>query len=250
MNANIRAVLSDAGEILRRSFREGPGHAQKERFELVTEVDIEIEELLAEALRSEYPEDGLIGEELGRTDGASGSVWIVDPIDGTTNFVMGKPYFAVSIARERDGEVVEGYVYNPISEELFHSSTEEGRSFLNGDPIAVSQTSSLSASLIAFGFSANLPAIQRYHDEWRTVFETCRKGVGWVAPALTLCNVARGRIDAFIDFGASMMGQAAASLILRNAGGTVLNYDLSEYDHRSKGIVGCTPSILDELRHN
>ena len=250
MNATIKAVLADAGEILRRSFREGPKHAQKERFELVTQIDVEIEELLTDAIRSEHPDDGVVGEELGQMEGISGSVWIVDPIDGTTNFIMGKPYFAVSIARECSGEVVEGYVYNPISEELFHSSREEGRSFLNGDPIAVSQTSDLSASLIAFGFSANMAAVQRYYDEWRMVFENCRKGVGWVAPALTLCNVARGRIDAFIDFGASMMGQVAASLILRNAGGVVLNYDLSEYDHRSKGIVGCTPSILDELQRN
>jgi len=250
MNATIKAVLSDTGEVLRRSFREGPDHAEKERFELVTEIDVEIEELVAEAIRSEYPEDGLVGEELGRMDGASGSVWIIDPIDGTTNFVMGKPYFAISIARERDGEVVEGYVYNPISDELFHSSREQGRSFLNGSPITVSRTGALRASLVAFGFSANLSAIQRYHDEWRTAFETCRKGVGWVAPALTLCNVTRGRIDAFIDFGASMVGQAAASLILRNAGGTVLNYNLSEYDHRAKGIVGCTPSIVRELQRD
>ena len=105
---------------------------------LATDIHTQVK-IVVKAIRSEYPEDGIVGEELGRTGGASGSVWIVDPIDGTTNFAMGKPYFAVSIARERDGEVVEGYVHNPVSDELFHSSTEEGRSFLNGSPIAVSQ---------------------------------------------------------------------------------------------------------------
>lgn len=247
MNEQIESMLREAGAILAERFRQGVVTSEKERFDLVTDADRDVERLLVDHLKAIFPHDGFLGEEGGEISGDSGTRWIIDPLDGTTDFVMGKPYFAVSLAREEHGQVVEGYVYNPIAEEFYVSTENSGVSLLNGKPIHVSRTTELREALVVFGFSARMERIRRYYEEWSWLFEGCRKGVGWTTPALTLCNVARGRIDAFVDFGASPEGHAAAALILKNAGGIVLGYDRAEYDHRKKGVIGYTPGLLSEM---
>lgn len=244
MDARIENLLREAGAILAGQFGRGVASAEKDRFDLVTSADRDIEALLAERLHVLFPSDGFLGEESGEVSGASGARWLADPLDGTTDFVMGKPYFSVSLAREEDGRITEGYVFNPVSNELYHSTRAEGVSCLNGKRIRVSETCELRRALVVFGFSARMDRIRRYYEDWGWIFDGCRKGVGWTTPALTLCNVARGRVDAFFDFGASPVGHAAASLILGNAGGVVRNYDLTEYDHRTTGVIGCTPGLL------
>lgn len=244
MNTHLENILQEAGAILADRFRKGGHVSEKARFDLVTDTDREVEALIARRLQSLFPGDGILAEEGGEIPGHTGARWFVDPLDGTTDFVMGKPYFAVSIAKEELGQIVEAYVYNPISDELYASTKAAGASYLNGKPISVSQTAVLREALVVFGFSARMDSIRRYYEEWTWVFEGCRKAVGWTTPALTLCNIARGRIDAFFDFGASSVGHAAASLILRNAGGTVLGYDLAQYDHRRKGVIGCSPGLI------
>lgn len=250
MNKIIYNALNEAGEILKKRYFHAQDAKEKQRYELVTETDVEIERLLVSRLGDAFKGDGFIGEECGVQAGESGRVWIIDPIDGTTNFIMGKPYFAISLALEIAGEIIEGYVYNPISGEVYYSTKKLGVSFLNGQQVSVSQTSDIKDSLIAFGFSAKMAAIQRYYRDWQVLFESCRKGVGWTAPALTLCNVARGRIDAFIDFGASTFGHAAGALILKNAGGKLFNYDMTEYSHQSTGIIASNSKLIDILKEN
>jgi myo-inositol-1(or 4)-monophosphatase len=134
-----------------------------------------------------------------------------------------------------------------VSGEFYTATADAGESCLGGVPIHVSSCTAIEHALVAFGFSANRVNIDRYYSEWKDVFDRCRKGLPLIVPSLTLCNVARGRLDAFIDFGCSMEGQAAAALILANAGGTILNYDLSSYDHRSKGAVACGPNLMAHL---
>jgi fructose-1,6-bisphosphatase/inositol monophosphatase family enzyme len=92
-------------------------------------------------------------------------------------------------------------------------------------------------ALVSFGFSANMKAINGYYEKWKYLFDNCKKGIPWICPALSICNVARGRIEAFIDKGCSFEGQAAASLILKNAGGKMINYDWSAYEVTSKGGI-------------
>lgn len=249
MNETIQKILFEAGDILKARYFCFQNALEKERWELVTETDVEIERLLIDRLSGDFKGDSFIGEECGMHPGNSGRTWLIDPIDGTANFIMGKPYFAISLALEQNGQIVEGYVYNPISNEFYHSTKELGTSFLNGNQISVSSTSEINQALVAFGFSAKMAAIQQYYQDWKILFESCRKGVGWIAPALTLCNVARGRIDVFIDCGASMVGQAAASLILKNAGGVLLNYDMTEYSYQSKGIIGCNSAMVKILKN-
>ena len=138
---------------------------------------------------------------------------------------------------EDEHGVAQAFVYNPISDELYYAHRGLGVSLLNGHPIRVSQVAVLSEAVIVMGFSANFPNIQRYHDQWAHLFQRSRKALGLLSPALNLCNVARGRIDAFVDFGSSMEGHAAGALIVGNAGGLAINYDNAPWDHRSEGVI-------------
>jgi fructose-1,6-bisphosphatase/inositol monophosphatase family enzyme len=249
MNKVVQKVLSEAGDILKERYFQSQDAGEKKRWELVTETDVETERLLVDRLAQAFKGDGFMGEECGVQSGSTGRTWIIDPIDGTTNFIMGKPYFAISLALEEAEEIVEGYVYNPVSNEFYYSTKLLGRSFLNGQEISVSQTSEIEKAFVAFGFSAKMSSIQTYYQDWQVLFESCRKGVGWIVPAPTLCNVARGRLDVFVDFGASMHGQAAASLVLKNAGAMLFNYDMTEYTHQSTGIVACNSKLINVLKN-
>ena len=160
---------------------------------------------------------------------------------------MGKPYFAISLARERNGRIVDAYVPNPVTEELYRADSETGCATLNGIRIQVSKTSQVEQALVAFGFSAKFERIEQYHKEWNHLWESCRKGVGWVAPALSLCNVARGRTDVFVDAGSSCFGHAGAALIVEMAGGTVCNYNLEQWDFRSRGVVATNGHLRKAL---
>lgn len=249
MNDAVREILQEAGSLLAASYFDPPPWDEKARRDLVTDTDREIERLLLDRLRALFPSDGFRGEEFGRAPGQSGGTWLIDPVDGTSNFIMGKPYFAISLAREVGGKITEAWVYNPVTGELYWASKGKRGAFLNGARITPPTTTDIRNALVAFGFSANMLAIQRYYDEWKPVFDHCAKGVGWITPALTLCNIARGRLDAYIDFGASPEGKAAGAFILQKAGGIAANYDdFEHYDYLSKGVVACGPGMVDALK--
>lgn len=239
----IRELLYEAGALLKKDFYALESSESKEKFDLVTASDIKIEDFIIKRLKAQFPDYSIYSEEMGEIRNSGAKKWIIDPIDGTANFVFGVPYFSISISLETDGELVEGHVYNPLSEEYYFSSVQSGKSFLNGEVIKVSSTCTIEESLIAFGFSANYKYINDYYNDWKHLFENSKKGMPLISPALNLCNIARGRIDAFLDFGCSMEGQSAGALILKNAGGKLLNYDFSQYDHRVKGIIATNGSL-------
>lgn len=239
----IKDIILKAGTELKKQYFSLSAFSEKERFDLVSESDLHIEKMIIDDLIRLYPDYSIYSEEAGEIRKSSEKCWIIDPIDGTADFIFGVPYFAISICSEINGEIHEAYVYNPISDEMYWSSKQEGISYLNSKPIKVSDTSEIRDSLIAFGFSANYKNIKRYHDDWGYAFDNCKKGMPLISPALTICNVARGRIDTFIDFGCSMEGQAGAALILKNAGGALYNYDFSLYSHRNKGIIATNGKI-------
>ena len=247
MRERIQSILRDAGEILEAAFGRAVAHEVKAPGDLVADVDRQVEEFLISRIAQAHPCKSFWSEEAGSVGPTTESRWILDPLDGTANFIAGVPHFGISVALEQAGRIIEGYVYQPITDELYHASEASDGGFLNGKPIAVSGTDALSDALVVFGFSANMTNIRRYHEEWVNVFDRCRKGLGLLAPALNLCNLARGRIDAFIDFGSSMEGQAAAALILQRAGGTVQNYDRSPWDHRTVGVVATNGGLAGAL---
>ncbi len=233
----LQDILRDAGRVLNDRFRRSVSYEEQTPHDLVTEVDRQVETILISRIRQVSDCQCFYSEEAGVVGTAEASRWILDPLDGTANFVFGVPHFGISVALEHQGQVVEAWVYNPVSEEMFHTSRDAGGSFLNGEPITVSDTSRWDVALVAFGFSATMENIRRYHEDWPDVFDRCRKGLGLLAPSLNICNVARGRIDAFIDFGSSMEGHAAAALVLQNAGGIARDYDGVDWDHTTRGIV-------------
>jgi fructose-1,6-bisphosphatase/inositol monophosphatase family enzyme len=242
-----KKILFEAGEILKKKFNNSFSYNNKGKYDLVSDADKEIETFLINNLSEYYPNTSFYSEEAGEINKKSEYRWIIDPLDGTANFIFGVPYFNISLALEYDNKIIEGYVYNPINNELYYSNNKIKKSYLNENEICVSDTKTISNSLIVFGYSANYNNIEKYYERWHIIFDNCKKGMGLLSPALNICNVARGRIDCFIDFGSSMEGQAAGALILKNAGGVMFNYDLTEWDYKIKGIIAINNNLKEEI---
>ena len=242
MNDTMKSIYL-AGEILKNEFFNLNTYCTKEKYDLVTKSDYLIESILVEHISKEYPEDSIFSEERGQINDLSERRWIIDPIDGTANFVFGVPYFCISLCLIQNSKPVEAYVYNPLSNEFYYTDENIKKSYLNNNEINVSDNIEISESIGVFGFSANTKNIKRYLQEWELVFEKAKKGLPLLSPALNICNVARGRIDFFIDFGSNMEGHCASSLILKNAGGKTYNYDFTEWDYESKGVIASNGKV-------
>jgi myo-inositol-1(or 4)-monophosphatase len=233
----MKNLIVQAGNILKNAFSESQSFTNKERGHLLSKYDIEIHNLISSKIQQKHPDHTVYSEEGLQQGPLSGTSWILDPIDGTTCFIFGEPFFSISLARLHNNTVVEAHVYNPVSSEYYFSDALLGKSFLNDKPIHTSDTNTVEDSLCAFGYSTNIDKINACYRDWKILFDNCRKGIAWVGPALSICNVARGRIDMFIDSDCSMFGQAAAALVLKNAGGTMYNYNKTDYDFSTKGGV-------------
>jgi myo-inositol-1(or 4)-monophosphatase len=240
----IRAAFA-AAKTLKRDFGEvehlqvsekGPG-------DFVSRADIMAERTLRKELERTRPEYGFLGEEGGETKGDGRNRWIVDPLDGTTNFLHGVPHFAISIALERDGEVIAGVIYQPISDELFW--TEKGNGAFVDTPNARSRRLRVSGrkdparALVGTG----IPHIGKGdHPTYVKKLEAvANKTAGvrrWGAAALDLAFVAAGRYDAFFEYGLSPWDVAAGILMVREAGGLVNEIPGGAY------VLGTSTSIL------
>lgn len=192
--------------------------------DMVTEMDRESELLLVEGIRSARPCDAILAEEGTAMAGSSGIRWVIDPLDGTTNYLYGHPGFAVSIAAEHFGEVVAGVVVDPMAGDVYRAVKGSGAT-RNGQRITVSEQTELSHSLIATGFSYE-PSRRVHQAE---VLEKIISGVRDMrrmgAAAMDLCSVACGRVDAFYERGLQPWDFAAGSLIAREAGALVGDLD-------------------------
>jgi myo-inositol-1(or 4)-monophosphatase len=162
---NIETIIKKAGTLLISEYRGVTDSSSKERFNLVTTSDKKIESFIINEISKLHPKDNIFSEETGEIDKSSNRRWIIDPIDGTADFIFGVPYFALSVALETKNGIEEGYVYNPIANELYYSSIAEGKSFLNNSIIQVSNTEIISECFISFGFSANPKNIEKYTRE-------------------------------------------------------------------------------------
>lgn len=232
----VKDLVLESGKYLRKNFLLDTSSYEKEKGHLTTKFDLEIEKNYKENLSSKYPDIKFFGEELGGIKDSQAR-WIVDSLDGTVNYIFGIPYFCTSIALEINNKILLGIVYNPISNELYESYSDTPYAYLNEDIINTSNESNINNARGIFGFSANFNNINKYYKDWKFLMENYKKGLGMLSPALNICNVARGRIDFFIDFGCSMEGQSAAAFILKKAGGFLLDYDKSHWNHKNTGII-------------
>jgi myo-inositol-1(or 4)-monophosphatase len=186
----------------------------------VTAADQAVEALLLSALSTARPADGILGEEGAAVQGTSGYRWVIDPIDGTVNYLYGIPQWAVSIGFESPSGSVVGVVYDPSKDELWHA-VQGGGSFLNGAPLACSSVTSLASSLVGtgFGYDARRRAVQSLFLPvlLPQVRDIRRLGAG----SLDLCAVAAGRLDAYFEQGLSPWDLSAGRLIAREAGALV-----------------------------
>ncbi|MEO8071366.1 MAG: inositol monophosphatase family protein [Acidobacteriota bacterium] len=233
--ATAVATALEAGRIQRRYFRQQPEIQKKGRIDLVTAADLEVERMFRERITERFPEHVVLGEETadtGRTS-SSGHRWIIDPVDGTTNFAHGLAIFCVSIALEIDGRVDLGVVYDPMADELF-TAERGGGARLNGEPLQVSTTTTLVDALLVTGFPYSVREDPRHHVDLFGSFLREAQAVRRLgSAALDLCYVAAGRLDGYWEGKLHPWDMAAGALILTEAGGTV-----SDYDNRALDIFG------------
>jgi myo-inositol-1(or 4)-monophosphatase len=192
--------------------------------DVVTEFDRASEALIVGRILAARPDDGIVGEEGASTPGTSGITWLIDPIDGTTNFLYGLPGYAVSIAAASAEGTLAGAVYIPATDELF-TATRGGGAFLDGSPIRCSTTSELSLSLVATGFSYIAERRVAQGQRVAAILPRVRDIRRFGAAAPDLCYVAAGRVDAYFERNLGPWDLAAGALIASEAGCVLGNYD-------------------------
>lgn len=244
LNVIVRAVRKAGQMALRHfDFRHQLDIRQKGRNDLVSNADTDVERELLYHLRKGYPQYGVLAEESGASGSDTEGQWIIDPIDGTTNFLHGVPHFAISVALALGGETAVGVVFNPVSDELF--AAEKGRgAFLNDRRIRVNDTRLLSQSLLATGFpSRNPELLDPYLRSFRK-FLLLTHGVRREgSAALDLAYTAAGRYDGFWEMRLSPWDVAAGCLILQEAGGFVSNFKGEKNYQNGGNILGANPVL-------
>ncbi len=196
---------------------------KKQSSDFVTRVDRESEEIIVGTISRRFPDHTFLAEESVK-DGDDSHRWIIDPLDGTTNYIHQYPMFSVSIALEVKGKVVVGVVFDPIRNELFYAETGKG-TYLNGTRVRVSSVDDSSASLITTGFPfRNKDMIDRYLKTFRTVFLSSGDLRRAGSAALDLSYLASGRCEGFFELGLSAWDMAAGGLLIKEAGGLITDF--------------------------
>ncbi|BCW94105.1 MAG: inositol monophosphatase [Thermoanaerobaculum sp.] len=236
------------GEVLRRHFRGALRVDEKSRNDFVSTADRESEEAIRRYLAKATPECAFLGEESGRA-GSQARAWVVDPLDGTTNFVRGFPHFAVSVALMEGSEVLVGAIYDPMRDELFTACRGAG-AFCNGKKIAVSGRASLEGSFLTTGFPFRMgAALATYLAVFAEVFPRAAAIRRPGAASLDLAHTACGIFDAFFEFFLSPWDLAAGVLLVQEAGGKVTNLDGKPDVWTNGNVVAGSPRVQAELLH-
>lgn len=239
----------DAGHVLLEKFGRITAVTKKGDINLVTEADLASEELIVERIKSYYPKHSILAEEGGdvlKIEGANTWKWIIDPLDGTTNYAHGYPCFCVTLALEHGEEIVIGVTYDPTRNELF--SAEKGRgATLNGKPIRVSSTQKLSEALIVTGFPYDFKQRENFARHL-TEFMLSSRGVRRDgSAAIDMAYVACGRFDGFWEEGLNPWDVAAGKLMIEEAGGTVTYYDGSRFSIYKPPICASNGAIHEQM---
>ncbi len=214
---------------------------------LVTEIDKKSEKLIIEMIKRHYPQHEILAEESGHEKKKSDYRWIIDPLDGTTNFTHGLPIFCVTIALEHKGKIICGTIYDPNLDELFAAERGKG-AHLNGKRIKVSKTSSLAKSLLVTGFPYNI--VENPHHAVEHFVDFLMKGQAvrrMGSAAIDLAYVAAGRYDGFWEVALNPWDMAAGALIVEEAGGTLSDFAGKPFSIYEKEIVASNTKVHDEM---
>lgn len=241
------AAAYKGGKILRNYFGKLTQINKKGKIDLVTQADLESEEAIIATIRERFPEHGIIAEETGRHPGSEDGQWVIDPLDGTTNYAHGIDIFAVSIAFCQDTDSLVGIVFNPLHGELF-TATKGCGAQLNGKSIGVTQTQSMQESLLATGFPYNLEtALDPIMLRFQRCLVACQGIRRLGSAALDLCYVACGRFDGYWEQYLHPWDTAAGCLIASEAGAKVTDFSNQPYNFKKKEIVTSNGHIHKEL---
>ncbi len=247
-------ITVKAGSLLLRHFNKPLKINYKSRFDMVTEADLESEEFIVNHLSGLSPNIPVVSEEESDSDktdhepGPSEFQWIVDPLDGTTNFAHGLGHFCISVALTQNQKPIAGFIYDPVKNEVFKAIHGEG-AFLNNRQIKVSQNATLEKSIIATGFPYKVREFTSNNLAEFCAFRLVTQGVRrFGAAALDLAYVACGRLDGFWERWLKPWDTAAGVIILQEAGGLVTQYDGTEYSIYSDNILASNHLIHNEMK--
>ncbi len=232
------SVARRAGALQLESFRRGVAVSHKGAIDLVTDVDVAVERMFRETIAREFPEHLVLAEELGGPpEGADAPTWIFDPIDGTTNYAHGLPFFCVSIALEVEHQLEIGVVYDPTRDEMFTAELGGG-AFLNGIPLQVAAAPRLLDAVLCTGFPYDVHQTLDEIIELFSAFVGRARGVRrFGSAALDLCYVAAGRLDGFWEQRLHPWDVAAGALLVQEAGGRVTDFHGAAFRPRHHQVV-------------
>jgi len=248
LNVAIEAARQ-AGNFLKQNLGKVREIQQKDGQErnLVTEVDKRSEQLIIDIIKRHYPAHEILAEESGHAQTASEYRWIIDPLDGTTNFTHGLPVFCVSIAVERRGELLCGVIYDPNLDELFTAERGKG-AFLNNRRVHVSRTDALAKSLLVTGFPYNITENPDHAVEHFVSFLMGAQAIRRMgSAAIDLAYVAAGRYDGFWEVALNPWDMAAGALLVTEAGGKLSDFAGSQFSIYQKEIVASNNLVHEEM---
>lgn len=247
VNIAVQAARK-AGQVITRALNrlDTVKVVDKDRFDYSTEVDRAAEAEIVKELKRAYPDHAIHGEESGKS-GHSRYTWVIDPLDGTSNFMRGLPHFAVSIALLEDGVPLHGVIYDPVRDELFTASKGAG-AFLNDRRIRVSQRNNLDGALLCTGFPFRQR--RRLGNQLRMVkvlLEQAEDLRRTGSAALDLSYVASGRLDGFFEYGLMPWDIAAGILMVREAGGTCVDFEGGEAYFESGNLIAANLKVAAQM---
>ncbi len=239
-------IARDAGQVLLTRFRKDIKVSKKGRIDLITEMDLKVERMIVDQIHLRFPDHEVLAEEQGSQAGDGPYKWIVDPLDGTTNYAHGYRFFSVSIGVESEGKLILGVVYDPVTEELFSAARGQGAT-LNGQPIRVSDEDLLINGLLCTGFSYDREEIKGNLELFNRMILHSQAIRRDGSAALDLCYVACGRFDGFWELSLNPWDMAAGRLIVEEAGGWVTAFNGSASTIYDRELLATNGKIHAEM---
>lgn len=248
MIEDIISIAKEAGEIIRNGFGTDFNIEYKtNESNLVTEIDKASEKLITEFIKKKYPTHGILAEEGGETRNTSEYVWVVDPLDGTTNFAHGLPIFSVSIGVQKDNKTIAGTVYDVMNNIIYSSELGSG-AFANDRKLSVSKNGNLSHAVLVTGFPYNISENpETALEKFAALIKASRAVRRLGSAAIDLCYVARGVFDGFWEVQLNPWDMCAGKLIVEEAGGVVTDFAGNEINIFTKKILASNNLVHKEM---
>ncbi len=248
MRKTVTNLARKVGQILLKEFQKSgrSGYQDKYKHEIVTKFDFLSEKMILKELRRHYPDHSILSEETHNKTKGKGYIWVVDPIDGTTNFVMKNPLFSVSIGLVKDGQPVFGVIYAPVTDEMFVGEKAKGAT-LNNRKIKVNNNSRTDQAFLTFCHGTRFAAIKEAIELYRTLKLKGKDFRQLGSAALECAFVASGRSGAIMIPGVHAWDVAAGAVIVREASGRVTDFQNKDWTIKSKNILATNGAIHKNL---